>query len=233
MTRVVIVGGGFAGLYAARSLARAPVQVTLVDRRNFHLFQPLLYQVATAGLSAPAIAAPVRHLFRKQANVTTLLGEVTAIDAAAREARLAEGGSLPYDHLIVAAGATHSYFGHDEWARFAPGLKTLDDAFEIRRRVLLAWSSYVRNSNALADDIERFFQSTRGGVCDAWSLLTDLPVTHVLETRGDHIHPRIVARLRLLAENGSYRLYEVPPDVRRRGIGNRDERCAEGHAAKD
>jgi hypothetical protein len=101
------------------------------------------------------------------------------------------------------------------------------------RRVLLAWSSYVRNSNALADDIERFFQSTRGGVCDAWSLLTDLPVTHVLETRGDHIHPRIVARLRLLAENGSYRLYEVPPDVRRRGIGNRDERCAEGHAAKD
>ena len=137
--RVVIVGCGFGGLEATRALRDAPVDITLVDRTNHHLFQPLLYQVATAGLSAPAIAAPVRHLFRKQANVTSLLAEVEAIDAAQRVVRTTDGHALPYDHLIVAAGATHSYFGHDEWERFAPGLKTLDDAFEIRRRVLLAF----------------------------------------------------------------------------------------------
>ncbi|MGE4239286.1 NAD(P)/FAD-dependent oxidoreductase [Ramlibacter sp.] len=137
--RVVIVGCGFGGLEAARALAKAPVDITLVERTNHHLFQPLLYQVATAGLSAPAIAAPVRHLFRAQANLTTLLGEVTSIDADARRVLLRDGDALPYDHLIVAAGATHSYFGRDEWAAHAPGLKTLDDAFEIRRRVLLAF----------------------------------------------------------------------------------------------
>src|SRR3954469_21119130 len=114
--RVVIIGCGFGGLEAARALRDAPVDITLVDRTNHHLFQPLLYQVATAGLSAPAIAAPVRHLFRHQANVTTLLGEVEAIDAAARLVRLADGSALGYEHLIVAAGSTHSYFGHDEWA---------------------------------------------------------------------------------------------------------------------
>jgi NADH dehydrogenase len=139
--RIVIVGCGFGGLEAARALCNAPVDITLVDKTNHHLFQPLLYQVATAGLSAPAIAAPVRHLFRKQANVTTLLGEVTAIDAVSRRVLLKDGDALPYDHLIVAAGATHSYFGRDDWARFAPGLKTLDDAFEIRRRILLAFEA--------------------------------------------------------------------------------------------
>jgi NADH dehydrogenase len=137
--RVVVIGCGFGGLEATKALHGAAVDITLVDRKNHHLFQPLLYQVATAGLSAPAIAAPVRHLFRKQPNVTTLLGDVTGIDATAREVRLNDGTALRYDHLIVAAGATHSYFGRDEWARFAPGLKTLDDAFEIRRRVLLAF----------------------------------------------------------------------------------------------
>jgi len=139
--RVVIVGCGFGGLEAARALHDAPVDITVVDRTNHHLFQPLLYQVATAGLSAPAIAAPVRHLFRKQSNVTTLLGEVAGIDAQQRVVHLKDDGALPYDHLIVAAGATHSYFGHDDWARFAPGLKTLDDAFEIRRRILLAFET--------------------------------------------------------------------------------------------
>ena len=134
--RVVIIGCGFGGLEAARALRNAPVEITLVDKTNHHLFQPLLYQVATAGLSAPAIAAPVRHLFRKQANVTTLLGEVTGIDIHARRVTLDDGPALAYDHLIVAAGATHSYFGRDDWAPFAPGLKTLDDAFEIRRRIL-------------------------------------------------------------------------------------------------
>lgn len=146
--RIVIVGCGFGGLEAARALAGADVAITLVDRTNHHLFQPLLYQVATAGLSAPAIAAPARHLFRRQPNVTTLLGEVLAIDAVAREVRLRDGQPLPYDHLIVAAGATHSYFGHDEWATHAPGLKTLADAFEIRRRVLLAFEAAEKEDDA-------------------------------------------------------------------------------------
>lgn len=145
--RVVVVGCGFGGLEATRFLAGQDVAVTLVERTNHHLFQPLLYQVATAGLSAPAIAAPVRHLFRGAANVTTLLAEVTAIDAASRRVELRDAAPLPYDHLIVAAGATHSYFGHDEWAAYAPGLKTLADAFEIRRRVLLAFEAAEKESD--------------------------------------------------------------------------------------
>ena len=145
--RIVIVGCGFGGLEAARALQKADVAITLVDKTNHHLFQPLLYQVATAGLAAPAIAAPARHLFRHQANVTTLLGEVVAVDAAAREVKLRDGATLPYDHLIVAAGATHSYFGRDDWARFAPGLKTLADAFEIRRRVLLAFEAAEKEND--------------------------------------------------------------------------------------
>jgi NADH dehydrogenase len=143
--RIVIIGCGFGGLEAARALRTAAVDVTLVDRTNHHLFQPLLYQVATAGLSAPAIAAPIRHLFRRQPNLTTLLGEVTHIDPAARTVHLQGAAApLPYDHLIVAAGATHSYFGRDDWAEHAPGLKTLDDAFEIRRRILLAFEAAER-----------------------------------------------------------------------------------------
>jgi NADH dehydrogenase len=148
--RVVIIGCGFGGLEAARALADAEVDITLVDRTNHHLFQPLLYQVATAGLSAPAIAAPVRHLFRHQANVTTLLGDVVAIDPAARTVRLGDGKVLPYEHLVVAAGATHSYFGRDDWARFAPGLKSLADAFEIRRRVLFAFEAAEKEPDPAA-----------------------------------------------------------------------------------
>ncbi|WP_454903727.1 NAD(P)/FAD-dependent oxidoreductase [Variovorax gossypii] len=139
--RIVIVGCGFGGLEAARKLQHADVDVTVIDKTNHHLFQPLLYQVATAGLAAPSIAAPVRALFRKQPRITTLLGEVTGIDPAARKVQLSNGDSVPYDHLIVAAGATHSYFGNDQWAPIAPGLKTLADAFEIRRRVLLSFET--------------------------------------------------------------------------------------------
>lgn len=139
--RVVIIGCGFGGLEAARALRSAALDVTLVDRTNHHLFQPLLYQVATAGLSAPAIAAPIRHLFRAQRNATVLLGEVTHIDVQARAVHLKDGLALPYDHLIVAAGATHSYFGNDQWAPLAPGLKTLDDAFDIRGRILMAFEA--------------------------------------------------------------------------------------------
>jgi NADH:ubiquinone reductase (H+-translocating) len=145
--RIVIVGCGFGGLEAARALKNADVAITLVDKTNHHLFQPLLYQVATAGLPAPAIAAPARHLFRHQANVTTLLGDVVGVDAGAREVKLRDGQALPYDHLIVAAGATHSYFGRDDWARYAPGLKTLADAFEIRRRVLLAFEAAEKEAD--------------------------------------------------------------------------------------
>ena len=137
--RVLIVGGGFAGLWATRALAKAPLDITLVDRANHHLFQPLLYQVATAGLSAGDIAAPLRHILRDQANVAVRMAEVTAIDTAARSVRCADGATLDYDFLLVASGATHAYFGHDEWAEHAPGLKTLDDALELRRRILLAF----------------------------------------------------------------------------------------------
>ncbi|PWK83919.1 NAD(P)/FAD-dependent oxidoreductase [Fulvimonas soli] len=143
---VVILGGGFGGLAAARALAGAPVRVTLVDRRNHHLFQPLLYQVATAGLSAPSIAAPLRHILRRQANATVLLDEVVGVEPDRRRVRLAQG-PLDYDYLVVATGATHAYFGHDDWAPHAPGLKTLDDAFEIRRRVLLAFEQAEREDD--------------------------------------------------------------------------------------
>jgi NADH:quinone reductase (non-electrogenic) len=136
---VVVVGGGFAGLYAARGLARAPVRVTLVDRRNHHLFQPLLYQVATAALNPADIAEPIRHVLSRQRNARVLLSEAVAVDVDARRLRLGDGLALDYDYLVLAAGATHSYFGHDEWSRFAPGLKTLEDAEEIRRRVLTAF----------------------------------------------------------------------------------------------
>jgi NADH dehydrogenase len=146
LPHVVILGGGFGGLTAARGLAGASVRITLVDRRNHHLFQPLLYQVATAGLSAPSIAAPLRQILRKQDNVTVLLDEALDVDLDGRRVRFAHG-TLDYDFLVVATGATHAYFGHDEWARWAPGLKTLDDAFAIRRRVLLAFERAERESD--------------------------------------------------------------------------------------
>jgi len=136
---VVIVGGGFGGLWATRALAGSDVRITLVDRRNHHLFQPLLYQVATAGLSSPDIAAPLRHILRNQRNVEVRLGEVVGIDTGARTVSLVEGDTLSYDYLLLASGATHAYFGHEEWSADAPGLKTLDDALAIRRRLLLAF----------------------------------------------------------------------------------------------
>jgi NADH:ubiquinone reductase (H+-translocating) len=143
--RVVIVGGGFGGLRAAKALADAPVQVTLVDRRNHHLFQPLLYQVATAALSPADIAQPIRSVLRGQSNVEVILAAVDAIDVAAKEVVLDEdAGRLPYDYLILAAGANHAYFGHDEWASNAPGLKTLEDALNIRRRILTSFEEAER-----------------------------------------------------------------------------------------
>ena len=143
LPRVVIVGGGFGGLYAARALRRAPVEVTLVDRRNYHLFQPLLYQVATAALNPADIAEPIRRVLRRQRNTRVILAEATAIDVPGRRVVLSDG-ELPYDFVIVATGASHAYFGHDEYAPFAPGLKSIEDALEMRRRVLLAYEAAER-----------------------------------------------------------------------------------------
>ena len=144
--RVVIIGGGFGGLSAAQRLKHAPVQVTLIDRCNYHLFQPLLYQVATGALSPANIAAPLRDVLSSQENTRVLLGEATRIDAAARRVILSDG-EIPYDTLIVATGATHQYFGHDEWEKFAPGLKTIEDATDMRRRILLAFEAAERESD--------------------------------------------------------------------------------------
>jgi NADH dehydrogenase len=149
--QVLIVGAGFGGLSAARELARAPVDVTVVDRRNFHLFQPLLYQVATAGLNPSDVAWPVRSILNRQANARVLLGEVGGVDTAARQVKLVDGRHLPYDWLILATGATHNYFGNDRWAPIAPGLKRVDDATLIRRRILLA---FERAENT-TDEAER------------------------------------------------------------------------------
>jgi NADH dehydrogenase len=145
---VVIVGGGFAGLDAARALRKAPVSVTVVDRRNHHVFQPLLYQVATAGLSPGDIASPIRWILRRQANVRVLMADVTAVDPAGRSVVLDDGDRLTYDYLILAAGATHSYFGRDDWAAHAKGLKTLDDALVMRRRMLLAFEEAEKEEDA-------------------------------------------------------------------------------------
>jgi NADH dehydrogenase len=144
---VVILGGGFAGLYAAKELRKAPVRITLVDRRNHHLFQPMLYQVATAALSPGDIASPIRSVLRKQRNVEVILGDATSIDADARTVTLADGAALHYDYLLVATGAHFSYFGHDGWEQYAPGLKSIEDALEIRRRALLAFEEAERESD--------------------------------------------------------------------------------------
>jgi NADH dehydrogenase len=144
-TRIVIIGGGFGGLKAAESLARLPVQIILVDRKNHHTFQPLLYQVATAGLSPADIAAPIREILARRENVEVLLGEVLGFDLERRIVKL-EGFELGYDYLVVAAGASHAYFGHDEWEPLAPGLKTVEDALDIRRRVLLAFELAERHA---------------------------------------------------------------------------------------
>lgn len=144
---VVIIGGGFGGLYAAKALKRAPLRVTLIDKRNHHVFQPLLYQVATAALAAPDIAAPIRKILRRQRNTTVILANATAVDVPGKRVILSDG-EVAFDYLIVAAGATHSYFGHDEWQQHAPGLKTIDEAFEIRRRVLIAYEKAERETDA-------------------------------------------------------------------------------------
>lgn len=148
--RVVIVGAGFAGLYAAKALRRVPVDVTVVDRTNYHLFQPMLYQVATAALDTNEIASPIRSILRRQHNTEVLMAEITRVDPARRTVSCADGLELGYDYLVLAPGVRHAYFGHDEWEAAAPGLKTADDAEEVRRRVLLAFEAAERET-----DLER------------------------------------------------------------------------------
>lgn len=214
---IVIIGCGFGGLEAARALRGAEVDITLVDRTNHHLFQPLLYQVATAGLSAPAIAAPIRHLFRRQANVTTLLGEVQDIDAAQRRVLLRDGAALAYDHLIVAAGATHSYFGRDDWAPFAPGLKTLGDAFEIRRRILMAFEEAEREPDPERRKSWLTFVVIGGGPTGVEMAGTLAEIArHTLPGEFRHIDPS-QARI-LLLEGGARVLQTMPESLSQRAL---------------
>src|SRR5437660_7572031 len=160
--RVAIVGAGFGGLNAARALATAAVHITVIDRRNYHTFQPLLYQVATAGLSPGEIAAPIRSILRSHKNVEVLMADVTGFDLERRIVATSES-SIPYDYLIVAAGASHAYFGHDDWEPYAPGLKTIEDALEIRRRVLLAFELAERQAAAGETAVPLNFVVVGGG----------------------------------------------------------------------
>jgi NADH:ubiquinone reductase (H+-translocating) len=210
--RVVIIGGGFAGLYAAKALQRAPVDVLLLDRRNHHVFQPLLYQVATAGLGAIEIGEPIRRILRKQANTTVLLAEVTTIDAAARHLSTADGRTIPYDFLIVASGAVDSYFGHPEWERFAPGLKTIEDAMRIRRRILLAFEEAELTEDEHERDAWQTFVIIGGGPTGAElaGAVAEL-ARHTLvdEFRRFHTHE---ARI-LLIEGSNRILSTYPPQL--------------------
>lgn len=209
---VVVIGCGFGGLAAVRTLAKARVRVTLLDRTNHHVFQPLLYQVATAGLAAPAIAAPIRFLLRRQRNVTPLLADVRAIDVAARSVTLEDGATIQYDALIVGSGATHGYFGHDEWERFAPGLKTLEDAQEIRRRMLLAFERAERETDAQRRAAELTFVVVGAGPTGVELAGTFAEIArHTLAREFRHIDTRS-ARI-VLVEAGDRVLAAYPPDL--------------------
>jgi NADH dehydrogenase len=209
--QVLIVGGGFGGLAAARALARAPVDVTLVDRRNHHLFQPLLYQVATAGLSPGDIASPIRQIVHGQDNTRVLLEDAVAVDTAARTVRLGQGEAR-FDYLVLATGATHSYFGHDEWAPFAPGLKTLEEALEIRRRVLLAFEQAEREPDREAVRQWLSFVVIGGGPTgvEMAGALAEI-ARHTLARDFRRIDPRL-ARV-ILLEAGPRLLAAYPEDL--------------------
>jgi NADH dehydrogenase len=210
--RVVIVGGGFAGLHAAKALAHLPVDLTLIDRRNHHTFQPLLYQVALAVLSPADIAQPIRTVLRRQTNTEVLMDEVVGIDAEARQVSLGSGARISYDYLVLATGATHSYFGHDDWAPLAPGLKSIEDAIEIRRRVLLAFELAERQMQEHGWHPPLNFVVIGGGptgveLAGAISDITKLYMRHDFR----HIDPT-KARV-LLLDAGPRILAAYPPDL--------------------
>ncbi len=208
--RVVIVGGGFAGIHAARALRNLPVDITVVDRRNHHIFQPLLYQVALAVLSPADIAQPIRSILRDQKNTEVLMDEVVAIDTRAQRLSLGSGATLSYDYLALATGATHSYFGKDEWAPFAPGLKTIEDATEIRRRVLLAFELAERQMVEFGIHPDLNFVVIGGGptgveLAGAISDIAQLYMRHDFR----HIDPR---QSRVMLLEGSPRLLAAYPE---------------------
>src|SRR6266568_1531855 len=190
--QVVVIGGGFGGLYAAKALRRVPVRVTLVDKRNFHLFQPLLYQVATGGVSPGDIAYPLRSVFARDANFSVIMAEVSDIDVSHRTVILRDG-SLTYDTLILATGAGHQYFGHDEWAQTAPGLKTIEDALEIRRRIFLAFEMAEREPDSERRRALATFAIIGGGPTGvelAGTLGEQSPPIHLSLPRLNHRLPR-------------------------------------------
>ena len=209
---VLVIGGGFAGLWATRALASAPVRITLVDRCNHHLFQPLLYQVATAGLSSPDIAAPLRHILRKQRNVEVRLAEVSDIDPAEKYITMADGSTLKFDYLLLSSGATHAYFGHDEWAKHAPGLKTLDDALQLRRHLLLAFERAEAESDPELRAAWLSFAIVGGGPTGVELAGTLAEIArHTLKNEFRNINPSD-ARVRLI-EAGPRVLSSFPEDL--------------------
>jgi NADH dehydrogenase len=198
LPHVVIVGGGFGGLWATRALAGAPVRITLIDRHNHHLFQPLLYQVATAGLSAPDIAAPLRHILRKQQNVEVRLADVASIAPQDKQVTFADGSALAFDYLLLATGATHAYFGHVEWAAHAPGLTTLDDALQLRRHLLLAFERAEAESDPEKRAAWLSFAIVGGGPTGVELAGTLAEIArHTLKNEFRHIDPS-QARVRLV-----------------------------------
>ena len=207
---VVIIGAGFGGLAAARGLRNAAVEVIVIDRANHHTFQPLLYQVATAGLSAPQIASPIRHILRSQKNARVLLGEAIAIDTAAKRVALADG-EVEFDYLVVAAGLTHSYFGHSDWAQHAPGLKTLDDALEIRRRILIAFERAEREPDPVKRAAWLTFVVIGGGPTGVELAGTLAEIArHTLTNEFRAIDP---AQARVLLLEGGSRILNTYPEV--------------------
>ena len=209
---VLVIGGGFAGLWATRALASAPVRITLVDRCNHHLFQPLLYQAATAGLSSPDIAAPLRHILRKQRNVEVRLAEVSDIDPAEKYITIADGSTLKFDYLLLSSGATHAYFGHDEWAKHAPGLKTLDDALQLRRHLLLAFERAEAESDPELRAAWLSFAIVGGGPTGVELAGTLAEIArHTLKNEFRNINPSD-ARVRLI-EAGPRVLSSFPEDL--------------------
>jgi NADH dehydrogenase len=207
--RVIILGGGFAGLHAAKQLRKAPVAITLIDRRNYHLFQPLLYQVATAELEPANIAAPIRSILRKQQNVEVALGEVTGVDLT-RRVVLFDGGEEPFDYLIIATGARQSYFGHDEFRAHAPGLKSIDDALEIRRRVLLAFEEAEWEADAESRRAKLTFVVVGGGPTgvELAGAITDV-ATETLPSEFRHIDKQTA---RVILVHGGKRIMEPMPE---------------------